>query len=135
MKRRTSKIMALCIVSESELVVAHTDYDASWETSRPEYFKRILYNLGMDTTYPILRQDGLMHRNRFNEVALCSRYVGNERQDEEWITSGYASVEAKDKYSGSRLLEDMYRVRNLTEDTQWYLEKRDYYRPIDETYD
>lgn len=135
MRKRTSTIVALCIVSESELKAAYPDYDASWETTKPAYFKQILFNMGMDVTYPIVRQDGLMHRNRMNQVVICSRYVSNERQDEAWITSGYASTEAKDKYSGSRLLEDMYRAKNLTEDTQWYLERRDQYKVTDPEYD
>lgn len=134
-KNKSNQIVALCIVSESELVIGYPDYSSSWETKANDKFYRILYDLGMDTTYPVYRQDGLMHRNKVNQIVICSRFIGNERQDEEWVTSGYASREAKDKYSGSRLLEDIYRSKNLTEDTQYQLEKRDYYRTPDPEYD
>jgi len=45
----------------------------------------------------------------------CDRFVGNERTDKEWIESGYASREAKDKSSGSKLLTDIYRQKGMVE--------------------
>lgn len=130
---RKSSIVALCIVSESELAQAYPNYSSEWETTRSEEFLNILYALGIDTSLRYERQDGLWHRNRLNKVVLCSRFVGHERQDSEWIMSGYASQEAKDKASGSRLLEDIYRAKRLTEDTQAALEAREKYSIIDES--
>lgn len=136
MKRnKHSSIVALRIISESEIVYEYPEYEASWEKTRLIKLENILYSYGLDTTKSYERQDGLWHRNGFGKIVLCSRYVGQERQDPEWITSGYASQEAKDKYSGSRLLEDIYRARRLTEDTQAALEARDRYKVIDPEYD
>jgi hypothetical protein len=131
--QRESLIVATVIISESEIKRVLPDYDASFETEKPTYFKKILHELGLDTTLTFTRQDGLWHRNRLNEKVLCSRYVGEERQDEEWIKSGYASQEAQDKYSRNKILEDMYRTKSLTKDTQEVLESRDHYSVIDES--
>jgi hypothetical protein len=86
----------------------------------------------MDIDKPVLRQDGLQHRNRLNEVVVCSRWVGEERLDEAWLYSGYASREAIDKASGSKILEDLYRSRYLTQDAQDSLEARDRYNVVKE---
>jgi len=130
---KTNSILALCIVSESELAKVIPNFSCRIESECPTVFKTILYGMGIDTTRAVERQDNLMHRNRLNEVVMCSRYVGFERTDEEWITSGYASQTAKDKASGSQLLEDLYRARGLTEDAQARLEARDVYKVIDES--
>lgn len=128
---KPNNIVALCIVSESELAAVIPNYSREYE-DLPE-FNKILFGLGMDTTKRIETQDALMHRNRLNQVVICRRYVGQERLDPEWITSGYASVEAKDKVSGSRLMEDIYRAKGLTQDAQDRLEARDVYNVIDES--
>lgn len=125
--KRQSSIVALCIISESEIAKVMPTYDKDYPTDFPGPFREMMFSLGVDTNRPIERQDGLWHRNRLNEVVLCSRYVGHERLDPEWITSGYASQSAKDKASGSRMLEDMYRAKNLTEDRQAALADRDKY--------
>ena len=90
-------------------------------------FKEFLYSLGMDVEKPYQRQDGFQHRNRCNEVVVCSRWIGNSRLDSEWLNSGHASREAIDKASGSKLTEDIYRSRYETEDAQALLESRDRY--------
>jgi hypothetical protein len=133
-KIRPNSIVALCIVSESELVRVLPLYNKEFEQESPTVFSQVLFNLGVDTSLTIERQDGLWHRNRLNEVVLCSRFVGYERLDSVWITSGYASQAAKDKASGCRLLEDMYRSKNLTEDRQDALASRDRYRVVDQEY-
>lgn len=132
-EKRSSMIIAQVIVSESELAQAIPDYSSSFETDDPFNFKKTLYGLGMDTALPYQRQDAIIHRNRLNQVVTCSRWVGESRQDAEWINSGYASREAIDKYSGSKILEDVYRSRSETTDTQEYLESRDKYSVIDES--
>lgn len=128
--KKESAIVATVIVSESEL---RKVYNLSEPVSEDSFFVKILFDMGMDTNRTVTRQDGLWHRNRLNEVVLCSRWIGEERQDSEWITSGYASQEAKDKAKCNRMLDDLYRTRNLTKDTQAVLEERDRYTIIDET--
>lgn len=128
---RPSAIVALCIISESEIIKVIPNYSSDFENKETS-FKLFLYSLGMDVSKPYKRQDGLQHRNRFNEIVVCSRWVGEERIDSEWINSGYASKEALDKASGSRILEDIYRSKYLTEDAQALLEARDKYTTITE---
>lgn len=128
---RPSSIVALCIISESEIVKVMPNYSADFENNTEEFHK-MLYALGMDTERYVLRQDGLQHRNRLNETVVCSRWVGEERLDEAWLHSGYASKEAIDKASGSKILEDLYRSRNLTQDAQDSLEARDRYNVVKE---
>lgn len=123
---RPSSIVALCIISESEICKVLPDYSYELEQDQ-ERFLNLLHNLGMDVTKNYQRQDGLQHRNRFNEIVVCSRWIGQERTDPLWINSGYASKEAIDKASGSKILEDLYRSKYLTEDTQALLEARDKY--------
>lgn len=129
---RPNAIVALCIISESELVKVLPNYTA--EQSDLPSFKELLWSLGLDIQRPYQRQDGLQHRNRFNELVVCSRWVGEERIDPDWLKQGYASKEAIDKASGCRILEDIYRRKYLTEDTQALLEARDKYTKIDEDY-
>lgn len=124
-------IVAQVIISESELAKVIPDYTAEFETDNPYKFRSLLWDLGMDVDKGFQRQDYLKHRNRLNEVVICSRWVGEERIDTEWVNSGYASIEAKDKYSGSRMLEDLYRAKSATVDIQDYLEDRDKYAVID----
>jgi hypothetical protein len=128
---RPNAIVALCVISESEIVTVMPNYSAEFENEEIK-FKSFLYSLGMDISKPFERQDGLQHRNRFNEVVICSRWVGSERVDEAWIYSGYASKAAIDKASGSKLTEDVYRSRYETEDAQAMLEARDRYTTITE---
>ena len=120
-----SKIVAKVIVSESELIYIIPKYHYSFEYNHPVRFQKILHGLGIDISKPYYRQDGLLHRNRLGKVVLCSRWIGDERLDEEWLTSGYASQEAKDKAKNSRMLDSLYRARGLTEDVQRILEETD----------
>lgn len=131
--QNSSLIVAMVIVSESELVKVIKDYNSDYENTNPIEFQNVLFNMGMDIRQPYRRQDGMYHRNRLNEIVLCSRWIGEERQDKSWIMSGYASKEAIDKYSGSKILEDLYRSKNMTKDAQEHLEDRDKYSVIDET--
>lgn len=129
---RPNAIVAMTIISESELAKV-MDYDFTLEEKNPTKFRLLMHSLGMDITMPIMRQDAIQHRNRFNEIVVCSRWVGYSRIDSTWINSGYASKEAIDKASGSRLVEDVYRMRGETEDMQERMESRDkYYESKDE---
>ena len=131
--KRASLIVATVIISESELALGTPEYNSKYEEEHPGRFKQALYALGADLSLPYKRQDGLWHRNRLNQVVLCSRWIAQERQDKAWIKSGYASREAIDKYSGSKILEDLYRMKSMTQDTQEHLEDRDRYSIIDES--
>lgn len=124
-KLRPSAIVADVIISESEIAKVLPSYSSSLEQEQPEKFKELLYNLGMDVNQIYTRQDAIQHRNRLNEVVICSRWVGRSRLDEEWLKSGYASKEAIDKANGSKMLESLYREKCLTEDAQIALEQRD----------
>ena len=125
-----SSIAAYCIVSESEIAAGYPDYSNMWDDTRR--LKKVLFDLGIDITRPVEIQDNLTHRNRLNQVVTCRRYVGHERQDTVWITSGHASRFAIDKFSKSKILEDIYRWRGLTYDRQAQQEARDQYRVEDE---
>ena len=103
-------IAALVYVSASELAKV-MDFSYEWADENRKEFEGILFGLGIDTSVPYEEQREVWHRNRFNEVVFCDRYVGNERIDKEWIESGYASQEAKDKAKGSKLLDDLYRLK------------------------
>lgn len=131
--KKQSLIVAQIIISESELIKVLPDYSYSFEVDQPEKFKELLWGLGLDVNQRYVRQDNMQHRNRFNAIVLCSRWLGEERQDKQWIESGYASREAVDKYSCSSILDDLYRQKNMTADAQAHLEERDKYTVIDET--
>lgn len=124
-RQRPSAIVADIIISESEIAKVMPEYSYLMEEQEPEKFKALMHSLGMDINEFYIRQDAIQHRNRFNEVVVCSRWVGRSRLDEEWLKSGYASKEAIDKASGSKMLESLYREKCLTEDAQIALEQRD----------
>lgn len=121
-------IAAYCIVSESDINYAVHDYHSNWEFKQQDKLKNILHNFGMDINRVIEVQRNLRHVNRQNQVVQCNRFVGFERLDEEWLSSGNASREAQDKASGNKMVEDRYRMRGLTEDVQAVMESKDKYR-------
>lgn len=108
-------IIALCIISASELAKVIPNFSYEMVEADNTWFTDLLYSLGMDITAPIERQEVIQHKNRFNEVTVCDRWVGYERVDPQWIKSGYASQEARDKATNNRLLEDLYRRKGMTE--------------------
>ncbi len=121
----SSKILALVYVSSSEIAKVIPDWDEVKAMEDPAMFNLMLFELGIDPKFPIELQLNYQHRNRFDEVVICSRWVGHERQDKEWINSGYASKEAVDKAKNSRLLDSSYRSRAFTTDVQEMLEEKD----------
>ena len=104
-------ITAICIVSASELALINPTFTYEWADKNKESFDNLLFNLGIDLTQPIERQEEVLHKNRMNKVVQCDRWVGYERVDQEWLQSGHASREAKDKASNNKLLADLYRSR------------------------
>ena len=113
---KSFSIAAIVIVSLSEIQKAISWVTAEHLEQNRTELEEILYNLGMDTkNYPYEVFEDI-HRNRFNEVVECQRYVGNERFDKIWITSGYASQEALDRSKGNKLLTDLYVKRGIFEE-------------------
>lgn len=104
-------IVALAIVSASDIAMVFKDFTYEWVDTNRDDFMNLLYQFGMDTQQPIERQSEIQHKNRIGRVVIMDRWVGNERLDREWIESGHASREAKDKASGSKLLNDIYRMK------------------------
>jgi hypothetical protein len=102
-------MVATVVVSFSELFKALPDITQGWceEVENKSKLEKILWGLGLDIYKPWERQSGLIHRNRLNEVILCDRWVGVERLDRAWIESGYASREARNEASGSKLVQDL----------------------------
>jgi len=109
------EIVALSYISFSELQKVDTSITPEWAENNIDKFNEILNDLGMDISIPYDWQRNIPHRNRFNEIVTCDRIVGNERIDKGWVESGYASQEAIDKASRSRLLVDLYRQKGLVE--------------------
>lgn len=109
-----SSIIALVYVSLSELQTINPMYTEEWVDNNEQQLLGVLHGLGLDTKLQYERQIET-HRNRFGNVNTCSRFVGNERLDDEWINSEYSSQEAKDKKLGNKLVFDMYRLRGMTE--------------------
>lgn len=112
-QNRYNGIHAFVIVSESELALVKPDYTTDWADSNPEELKEYLFELGCDINKLIEIQEGLIHRNRMNKVVQCRRYACFERQDKDWLYSGYASREAINKASGNKLIRDMNRYAHL----------------------
>lgn len=109
------KIAALCIVSVSEIAKVMPNITYDWIDNNQEKFKQMLYELGADVNRYIEKQENVTHRNRFNEIVTCDRYVCDERTDKEWIESPYSSQEAKDKSLNNSMLTDLYRLRGCIE--------------------
>jgi len=104
-------IVALRYISLSEINKIRPEVNKNWIDKNPEEFNKILFELGVDTSVPYEYQENIQHRNYFNEVVISDRVVGNERQDADWLESGHASIEAKDKSKGLKLVIDLYRLK------------------------
>jgi hypothetical protein len=111
---KTSGIIAICIVSAMDIAQVKPDFTYKWSEDNKEEFNNLLWQFGMDTIGFIEKQESVTHRTRLNRTVTCDRWVGNERFDKEWVESGYASRESRDKASGSSLLNDLYRAKGLS---------------------
>ena len=109
------QIAAHVFVSLSEITEVFPNLTPESLNDKPDDLKQILFDLGMSLETDIEIQENIMHRNRFGQIVQCTRWVGDERTDEEWLKSGYASQAAKDKAKGGRLLLDMYRLKGEVE--------------------
>jgi hypothetical protein len=111
---KSSSIIALCYISAMDLFEVMPSFSYKWAEENHELFNELLQQFGGDVSSFIEVQKDVTHRCRTGRLVTCDRYVLNERIDEEWITSGFASRESKDKYSGSKLLNDLYRMKGLS---------------------
>ena len=113
---KTFIIAAVVTVSLSEIQKVVPWVTAEYLDEHRKELDGMLYDLGLDSkNYPYeVFTD--MHRNRFNEIVTCQRYVGNERTDVEWLNSGYASQEALDRSRNNKLLTDLYVKRGIFEE-------------------
>ena len=129
-KKYYSDIAAYSTISESELALVLDDYsvDYFYEPTKKKVLDAILWELGMDTKQKYELQDVTQHRNKLGNVVTCGRYFGHERQDQEWLQSGLASQEAKDKAKSNRLVDEMYFQKGLTHSAQVAAEIKDKYR-------
>ena len=108
-------IIAVTYISLSEIQTVKPWVDEKFVEDYPDEFREMLYELGADVfNYPTERQD-TTHKNRFNNVVTCARWVCNERLDAKWIKSGHASIEARDKSLNNKLLIESYKSRGLVE--------------------
>lgn len=90
-------IQAVYIISEGDLL-SISDFSVSLKSGTPEEklrLKTMLYHLGMDVSLPCELQEVTTHRLWDKSIYTGNRYVGLERTDKEWLSSGYASLEAK----------------------------------------
>lgn len=109
------QICAIEYISLSEIQTVDSSITKEWIDSNSDKFKEILFNLGCDIyNYPADEQY-VCHRNRFGNTVTDFRWVCNSRVDKEWIQSGYASIEAKDKSLNNKLLIESYKSRGLVD--------------------
>lgn len=109
-----SSIIALVYISLSELQTVEPRYTEQWVDSSEQELLGVLQGLGLDVNQPWERQI-VEHRNRFGNLITGSRWVGSERTDIEWVESGYASQASIDKSKNNKMLNDLYRMRGMTE--------------------
>lgn len=105
------EIAALMYISMSELAIAKPDITYQWIEENNHEFLDMLESLGMNTRVPIDRQVDVIHKNKVGKTVRCDRWVGNEKTNREWVTSGYASQAAIDKSKNNKILVDLYRQK------------------------
>lgn len=134
-RKYISDIAAYVLVSEAELFHVNPEYSVNWfyDELQKKKLDKLLHSFGMDTQYKYDLQEVTQHRsNLLGKVCTCRRYFGYERQDLEWINSGYASREALDKFKSNRLVDEMYFQKGLTHQAQVSAELKDQYRAGEE---
>lgn len=105
------QIAAIKYVSMSELQLVNPKINKDWILNNLNEFQKIMHSIGVDTSQEIEVQEDIQHRNIFEDIVTCDRFVCYERTDKEWVESKYASPEAKDKAKGGRILLDLYRMK------------------------
>lgn len=113
-KGNNMKIAAVVYISLSEIQQVIPGLTKELAQADKETTNKYLYQLGMDTSMPIEEQD-VIHRNRFNQVVDTLRFVGMERLDNEWLSSGHASQEALDKAKNNKILTALYARKGMVD--------------------
>ena len=85
-------------------------------TSKDENIKKhiikMFWHLGCDATETIEIQEDVVCRNRFGKVDDSLRVIVNERLDQAWVESKYASEFAKLYTKDVGVMKDIDRLRN-----------------------
>lgn len=84
----------LKVISESELKRKFENWDTEKVLSNPILFNQVLWYMGLDTRHAVETQEGLTHRNKYDEVVNCIRWVGVERTDRDWLNNPHSSLGA-----------------------------------------
>lgn len=122
------------LVSETEIALAYPEYDSSWLVENIDDLKTVLWDFGMDTVNEnFTLSEVVQHRNRLGKIVTSGRYIGQERSDDEYLNSGYASEAALDKARNSPMTDCLYREKGLTIDIQQAMEKKDNYKDLEDS--
>lgn len=70
------------------------DFQIAFGNDDKQAIEKILFENGMDIEEPYTVEFS-QHRNLRGQIVSCDRYVGEERQDKNWLKSGAASWEAQ----------------------------------------
>lgn len=70
------------------------DFQTAFGNDDKQAIEKILFENGMDITEPYTVEFS-QHRNLRDQIVSCDRYVGEERQDKNWLKGGAASWEAQ----------------------------------------
>ena len=71
-------------LSEIEVSAGKKAMCPTQDSCNEEDLNKLLYIFGIDTNYPVERQE-LKHRNWQGVVVDCPRWVGVKRTDQEWL--------------------------------------------------
>ena len=105
-----------CVYTLNELQTLVPSLRKEHLLSKDENIKKhvikMFWHLGCDATEDIEIQEGVVCRNRFNQVDDSARVIVNERLDEVYLRSKYASEFAKLYTKDVGVMNDIDRLRN-----------------------
>ena len=105
-----------CVYTLNELQALVPSLRKEHLTSKDENIKKhiikMFWHLGCDATEDIDIQEGVVCRNRFGNVDDSDRVIVNERLDQAWVESKYASEFAKLYTKDVGVMNDIDRLRN-----------------------
>lgn len=80
-------------LSISDLLLI-SSFQEAFGNDDKQAIEKILFENGMDIEEPYTVEFS-QHRNLRGQIVSCDRYVGEERQDKNWLKGGAASWEAQ----------------------------------------
>lgn len=80
-------------LSVSDLLMIK-DFQVAFGNDDKQAIEKILFENGLDVEEHYTLEFS-QHRNLQGQIVSCERYVGEERQDTQWLKSGAASWEAQ----------------------------------------